>query len=145
MGMVMIVFGTDQSGQEELRDILRRIPESLIFVENEDYITVSHKVCRSVHFGSVACSSRGIIVCGTGAGVTICANKHKGIYAVACYNLQQAKNARVINNANVLCLASQTGGEINKQIVQAFLETPYENRKPERLVAIKLLEKEQFK
>ena len=65
------------------------------------YYAVAAKVAPLVQDGTY---DRAILICGTGAGMSVVSNKFKGVYAVACEGVYSAKMARAINNANVLCM-----------------------------------------
>ena len=68
----------------------------------------------------------GILLCGTGAGMSVVANKYKGVYAVACEGVYSAKMARAINNANVLCMGGWiVGPEMAVEMVKTFLATEW--------------------
>lgn len=82
----------------------------------------------------------GILVCGTGMGMSIAANKFRGIYAARCTSVDDAELARTINNANVLCLAAKHGFAHNAAIIEAFIRTPYTGRKLDELEYITELE-----
>jgi len=75
----------------------------------------------------------GVLCCNTGMGMSIAANKFRGIYAARCTSVEDAKLARTVNNANVLCLAAQSGLELNRMIIDAFVWTPYAGRKLDEL------------
>ena len=69
---------------------------------------------------------RAILICGTGAGMCVVANKFKGVYAVACESVYAAKMARAINNANVLCMGGWiVGPEMAVEITKTFLGTEW--------------------
>ncbi|MCL2369031.1 MAG: RpiB/LacA/LacB family sugar-phosphate isomerase [Oscillospiraceae bacterium] len=69
---------------------------------------------------------RAILICGTGMGVNILANKHKGVYAAACESVYAAKMSRAINDANILCMGGWViGPEMGIEMVKAFLETEF--------------------
>lgn len=69
---------------------------------------------------------KAILICGTGAGMAVVANKFKGVYAVACESLYSAKMCRSINNANVMCLGGWiVGPEMGIQMAKAFIETDF--------------------
>jgi len=69
---------------------------------------------------------RAILICGTGMGMSIVANKHKGVYAAACESVYAAKMCRAINDANILCMGGWIiGPEMGVQMVKAFLETEF--------------------
>lgn len=86
--------------------------------------------------------SLGILICGTGIGMSITANKLKGIRAALCYNSTAAKLARLHNNANILCLGQRIiGPELAKDIVNTFINTEFEgNRHLNRINKISKIE-----
>ena len=70
--------------------------------------------------------SIGILVCGSGIGMSIAANKHKGIRAALCHDILTSRLSRQHNNANVLCLGARiTGIELVKEIVRVFINTSF--------------------
>ena len=81
----------------------------------------------------------GVLICATGIGVSIAANKFRGIYAARCLSVEDAELARVVNNANVLCLAGRATLEVNRHILATFLSVPYEGRRLEQLERIATL------
>ncbi len=87
----------------------------------------------------------GILVCGTGTGMAIAANKINGIRAVVAYDASSALLSRQHNNANILCLGGRNCSYDLEQIVFLWLETPFtgEERHVERLKKIAALEKEE--
>ena len=97
--------------------------------ESCDYPVLAHKLCAAVE----ATGEPGILICGTGIGVSIAANRHAGIRAALCTTELHARFARLHNNANVLCLGARvTGVELAQAIVDAFLETPFEGGRHQR-------------
>ncbi len=71
-------------------------------------------------------ADRGIAICGTGMGVSIVCNKHRGVYAALCENLWQAVRSRTVNNANVLCLGGMITGEyLGAQIALAWMQAEH--------------------
>ena len=69
---------------------------------------------------------RGIVLCGTGMGVSIIANKHRGVYAALCESVYQAKRARVVNKTNVLCMGGMIiGHAMGIEMATAWLEAEY--------------------
>lgn len=90
--------------------------------------------------------SLGILICGTGLGMSMSANKVPGIRAAACSDVYSAGMARRHNDANVLCLGGRVlGDELAKAIVQAFLSTEFEGGRHERRVGlIRLLESGEY-
>lgn len=82
------------------------------------------KVCEKVLLDS---DSYGILVCGTGIGMSMCANKHRGIRAALCSDTYSAKMTRAHNDANVICLGARVIGScLATEIVDAFLRTEFE-------------------
>ena len=78
--------------------------------------------------GSVASGEyeRGIVLCGTGMGVSIIANKHRGVYAALCESVYQARRARVVNKTNVLCMGGMIiGNAMGIEMALAWLEAEY--------------------
>jgi len=94
------------------------------------YLTSAELVCQAVQADS---DSVGILCCGTGMGMSIAANKFKGIYAARCMTIEDAEMSRTINNANVLCLGAKFGLLTNKDMISTFLTAPYTGRKLEEL------------
>ncbi|HAF66741.1 MAG: ribose 5-phosphate isomerase B [Bacillota bacterium] len=91
--------------------------------ESVDYPDFAVKVARAVSQGE---SDRGILVCGTGLGMSIAANKVKGIRAVTCGDTFSARASREHNDANVLCLGARvTGSGLALDIVKTWLETEF--------------------
>jgi len=108
---------------------------------NDDYPEYGKKVAESVANGEY---NRGIVICGTGMGIAITANKVPGIRAITCYNTEMAKISRQHNDANILAL----GGRIKteepvSEIVEVWLDTPFsdEERHKRRIEQIKEIEK----
>jgi ribose 5-phosphate isomerase B len=91
--------------------------------ESVDYPDIAALVCEAVA-GSKA--DLGILICGTGIGMSIAANKVKKIRAALCMDVFSAQRARSHNNANVLCLGAERGKEGVKEILAAFLNTSFE-------------------
>jgi ribose 5-phosphate isomerase B len=89
-------------------------------------------------------ADRGILICGTGIGMSIAANKIKGIIAAVCWDEDTAKLAACHNGANVLCLGSRTAtlSELCQRI-KTFLGTPFEERHLQRIRKIEEIEKQQ--
>mmetsp|Transcript_4437 Transcript_4437/g.6514 ORF Transcript_4437/g.6514 Transcript_4437/m.6514 type:complete len:154 (-) Transcript_4437:8-469(-) len=77
----------------------------------------------------------GILICGSGIGISIAANRHKGIRAALCHDYYTAQMCRVHNNANVLSFGGRTTGfEIAKQMIDVYLATTFEGGRHERRV-----------
>ncbi|MCL1792316.1 MAG: ribose 5-phosphate isomerase B [Oscillospiraceae bacterium] len=92
--------------------------------ESVDYPIYAKKVCASIQTGE---SEFGVLVCGTGIGMAIAANKHKNIRAACCHEAYSAKMARLHNDANVLTLGSRiTGAGLALEIAKQFLAADFE-------------------
>jgi ribose 5-phosphate isomerase B len=101
--------------------------------ESTDYPDYAGKVARAVASGA---AERGLLVCGSGVGMSIAANKVRGIRAALGVNLEEVRLTRAHNDANVLTLGARfvepaAAGEL----VRAFLETPFEGGRHQRRVA----------
>ncbi len=77
---------------------------------------------------------RGILVCGTGIGMSIAANKVRGILAARCCSVRDAEMCRRHNNANIMTLSAETPVDDVREMVRVFLDTPFEGGRHERRV-----------
>lgn len=129
----MISIGCDKAGTpfverfcKELSD--KNIEYTILFDGKEDgcdYTDAAFAVAKSVADGK---SELGILICGTGIGMSIAANKIKGIRAAVCGDTFSAKMTRVHNNANILCLGARViGEELAVEILNAFLSAEFES------------------
>ena len=99
--------------------------------ESCDYPVFAHKLCDAV----LDEGGLGILVCGSGIGMSMAANRHDGIRAALCTTELHARLARRHNDANVLCLGARiTGEELALAIVAAFLETAFEGGRHQRRI-----------
>ena len=97
-----------------------------------DYPVAAERVCRQVVNGNV---DRAILICGTGIGISIAANKIKGIRACACSDSFSAKYTRRHNDANALCLGGRVvGAGLACELVDLFLNTEFEGGRHQRRV-----------
>ncbi|GJQ22915.1 MAG: ribose 5-phosphate isomerase B [Planctomycetia bacterium] len=100
--------------------------------ESVDYPDYGLYAARAV--GSGECE-RGILVCGTGIGMSLVANKVKGVRAACCHNLYTAEMSRRHNDSNVLCIGADiVDEELLEQKVKLWLETPFEGGRHARRV-----------
>ncbi len=136
----MTALGSDHAGfeyKEKIKGILDelKIPYKDFGTnssESTDYPDWAHKVSESVSAGE---TDRGILVCGTGVGMSIVANKHRGVRAAVCESVTAARLSRQHNDANVLTLGARiTGWEAVVDIVKTFLSTPFEQGRHKRRV-----------
>lgn len=93
--------------------------------ESSHYPVFADAVCRSVMADLEG--SFGILICGTGIGMSMCANKHRGIRAALCSDTFSAKMTRAHNDANVICLGARViGSHLALEILDAFLASEFE-------------------
>ncbi len=136
----MIALGSDHVGLELKKDIIQLLELKNIQYkdfgtydnERTDYPIYGEKVARSVASGE---AEKGIIFCGTGVGISIAANKVKGIRAVVCSDCYSAKLSKEHNNSNILALGSRVvGKDLAKLIVTSWLEAEYEGGRHQRRI-----------
>ncbi len=137
---MFIAIGADHAGyhlKEELKTFLRALGHDWKDVgtdsaESVDYPDFAEPVARAVAEGQCP---RGIVVCGTGVGSAIAANKVAGARAALCHDTFSARHARLHNDANVLALGARViGPGLAKDIVAAWLEAPFEGGRHARRV-----------
>lgn len=137
-----VVIGADHAGfnlKKILLNVLEKkgIPATDIgtFTEDScDYPHIARSLCRRLDENPGQC---GILVCGTGIGMSIAANRMPGIRAALCTNEFQARASRQHNNANVLCLGERiTGTELAVSILETFLATEFMGGRHQRRVAL---------
>lgn len=128
----MIAIGSDHGGYALKQEIMEYLRQTGVEFEDlgcyepvsVDYPDIAKKVCARVTEGT---ANLGILVCGTGIGMSICANKIKGIRAAQCADTFSARMTRCHNNSNVLTLGGRTvGPELAKDIVKEFLTAEFE-------------------
>ncbi len=97
-----------------------------------DYPDIAKTACQTILDGK---SEKAILVCGTGIGMSIAANKIKGIRAAVCTDEYSVKYTRLHNNTNVLCLGARvTGAGLACELVEIFLKTDFEGGRHQRRV-----------
>lgn len=100
--------------------------------ESCDYPEYGEKVARAVASGEADC---GVLICGTGVGISIAANKIKGIRAAVCSDCATARLVREHNNANILAFGARiVGGELARDIVKAYLDAEFLGGKHQRRI-----------
>lgn len=144
-----IVIGSDHAGfemKELVKEHLKTKGIEILDVgtnsnESVDYPTFGKKVGETVINGKY---DFGIVLCGTGIGISIAANKVKGVRAALVHDEETARLAKEHNNANVLAFGGRnTEPEMAKKIVDAYLNAKFEERHEKRLNLIKDIENEQ--
>ncbi|MBQ4627527.1 MAG: ribose 5-phosphate isomerase B [Clostridia bacterium] len=136
----MIAIASDHAGFA-LKEKIKKHLEELKFVvcdfgtENEescDYPVFAKKACEAVVSGKC---DRAILVCGTGIGMSMAANKVRGIRAAVCTETFAAKYTRLHNDANVLCMGARVIGEgVAIEITDTFITTEFEGGKHKRRI-----------
>jgi ribose 5-phosphate isomerase B len=100
--------------------------------DSVDYPDFADAVAQAIKAGQAA---RGVLVCGTGIGISIAANRHKGVRAALCRDSTDARLAREHNDANVLVLGGRTTGiEAARDCLKSFLSTPFAGGRHQRRV-----------
>ena len=137
--MTTIILGSDHGGfklkQEimaHLRDIGYVISDLGCFsAESCDYPLIAQEVAKEV----LKTGSKGILICGTGIGVSIAANRFKGIRASHCTDTFTARMTRMHNDSNILCLGERiTGIGLAKDIVDIWLNTDFEGGRHQKRI-----------
>ena len=143
-----VYIGCDHAGYDMKKEIISMLKEKGYTVEDMgcdgeriDYPVIAKKVCSAVVAEQGA---KGILVCGTGIGMSIAANKIRGIRAALCADHFSTKYTRLHNDTNVICLGARTlGAGLAMELAELFLETPFEGgRHAVRVDMIRALEEE---
>ena len=129
--MKKIVLGADHGGYE-LKNIIKAHLEARGFEavdvgtnsgESCDYPVFASRLCAKIQSGE---ADLGILVCGTGIGMSMAANKHKGIRAACCENTFSARMTRAHNDTNILCLGARViGCGLALDMIDLFIETEF--------------------
>ncbi len=138
--MMTLAIGGDHAGYEYKKAIIEYLNEKGIqtkdygtfSAESTDYPDFAHPVALAVQHKEFPL---GILICGSGNGVCMTANKHQDIRAALCWNVELSELARKHNNANILCLPARfISIYLAKKIVDSFLLTNFEGGRHERRV-----------
>ncbi len=133
-----IAIGCDHRGLNLKRTVVKLITEAghnyedfgCYTADPVDYPDIARKVAEAVTRGDF---DRGILICGTGIGMCIAANKVNGIRAALCYDTFGASRARQHNDANILCLGAEKRKRVS-EIVNAFLTDEFQGERHQRRV-----------
>lgn len=125
----MILIGCDHGGYALKVEVIKYLADKGIQVkdfgcngEKIDYPIIAEKVCNAL-----TANDKAILICGTGIGISIAANKIKGIRAAVCTDAFTTKYTRLHNDANVLCMGGRvTGPGVACEMVDIFLNTEFE-------------------
>ena len=136
-----IVIGCDHGALELKKEVLKVLAEfkdietedvGTFDAESVDYPDIAEKVCNEIIYGT---AEKGILLCGTGVGMSIAANKIKGIRAAVCNDCFSTRYTRKHNDANVLCMGERViGTGLALELVDIFLETDFEGGRHQRRV-----------
>ena len=127
----MIAIGCDHGGFALKQEVMRHLDE--LGLAYKDFGTYSEESCDYPIYGEAVARAvaageceRGILICGTGMGMSLVANKFDGIYAACVESVYGAKMCRAINNANILTMGGWIiGPEMGVEMVKAFLNTGF--------------------
>lgn len=138
--MEAVVIGSDHAGfglktflKEKMEE--EGIPVIDVGCEKEtscDYPEFAHRLCKKIQEGQ---ASRGILICGTGLGMSMAANRFQGIRAALCTTEYHARMSRAHNDSNVLVIGGRvTGPELALSILTTWLNTPFEGGRHQRRI-----------
>lgn len=129
----MLALGCDHGGYGLMQEVKAHLEKrgfeykdfGCYSTDSVDYPEYAKKVAHAVADGEC---ELGILICGTGIGISIAANKVKGIRAALCSDCFSAEATKEHNNANILCMGARTTGPgLALKIVDTFLDTPFSN------------------
>jgi ribose 5-phosphate isomerase B len=151
--MKEIVIGCDNAAVELKKEVIKVLLEKGIAFEDvgvgssecqEIYPLIAEKVARKIIDSNY--SKEGILICGTGIGMAIAANKFPGIYAAVCHDIYSAERARLSNDSNVMTMGARViGPELAKKIVKEWLSLEFKpGRSTDKVEKIKEFEKINF-
>ena len=127
-----VVFGCDPNATQfklDLMEYVKSLGHEVADLGSDDPIYAKKAPAKKAPAKAVAAKEydRGIIVCGTGIGVSIAANKVKGAYAACIHDVYQAQRAQLSNHANIITMGSQVIGiELAKQLVKEYLSVEWD-------------------
>jgi len=137
----MIVIASDHAGVDFKRHIVQYLRDQGCAVEDlgahdsasVDYADLAHLLARQLASGA---AEKGILVCGTGIGMSMAANRHPGVRAALCHDAYTAEMARLHNDANILCLGARVlGTGVAEQLVDIFRRTAFEGGRHQRRIS----------
>ena len=140
--MKKIAIACDHGGYELKLEIIKKLTEMGVeyvdfgtnSTESVDYPVYAEKVCEAITSGE---TELGILVCGTGIGMSMAANKHRGIRAAVCADTFSARMTRMHNDANVLCLGGRVlGAGLACDMVELFVTSEYLGGRHDKRIAM---------
>ncbi len=138
--MENIIFGSDHAGMDLKRFLMDQVENDYKLIdvgparkESCDYPVYARALCRKV----LDLQCPGVLICGSGIGMSITANRIKGIRAALCLNEYMARMSRMHNNANVLCLGERiVGVDLAESILRVFLGTAFEGGRHQKRIEL---------
>lgn len=139
---MILAIGSDHGGYELKEEIKKHLEKRGIEFkdfgcyspESVDYPIIAKQVGEAVASGEY---ERGLLFCGTGIGISMAANKVKGIRAACCSDYFSAKFTRLHNDANILCMGGRVvGAGLATELVDVFIDTEFEGGRHSRRVAL---------
>ena len=130
--MKKIFISSDHAGYNLKEQIKKRFKNKYIFQDlgtdtsskSVNYPDYAHKLCKKI---SKSSKNMGILVCGSGMGMSMAANRHKKIRAAVCYSVKNTKLSRLHNNANIITLGSRlTKKNTAFKCIDVFMKTKFE-------------------
>ncbi len=149
-----LVIGCDNAAVDLMREIKAFLKDQGITFtdmgvesagDDTPYPSVARKVVEEI--AASGYRKEGILICGTGIGMSITANKYPGIYAAVCHDAYSAERARLSNNTNVLCMGARVvGPELAKKIMKEWLNLEFQGgRSTPKVEIIQSIERQNFK
>ncbi len=135
-----VAIGADHGGfelKEQIKPLLAELGHDVedvgcFSLDSVDYPEQAKEVSKMVSDGTV---DRGILICGTGIGMSITANRFKGVRAALCHELFTARMSREHNDANILCMGGRViGPGLAREMVKIWLATPFEGVRHKRRI-----------
>lgn len=137
-----VIIGADHGGFE-LKELIRPLLEQMGHQvedagchspQSVDYPLIAKDVCKRIVSGE---GDRGILICGTGIGMSITANRFRGIRAALCHELYTARMSRLHNDANILCMGARvTGPGLALEMVKTWMETGFDGGRHLRRIGL---------
>ena len=138
--MKKIFISSDHAGYNLKEQIKKKFRKRYIFQDlgtdnkniSVNYPEYAHKLCRKVSNNS---QNMGILICGSGLGMSMAANRHRKIRAAVCYSVKNTKLSRLHNNANIITLGSRlTKKNTAFKCIQVFINTKFEGGRHKKRV-----------
>ena len=138
--MKKIFISSDHAGYNLKEQIKKRFKNKYIFQDlgtdtsskSVNYPDYAHKLCKKI---SKSSKNMGILVCGSGMGMSMAANRHKKIRAAVCYSVKNTKLSRLHNNANIITLGSRlTKKNTAFKCIEVFMKTKFEGGRHKKRV-----------